>query len=688
MSAILLCLMLTVVGVSAQDTSYTDTFTHWSVSGGQRLVALKPLYGVKSVLTPRSLGVTEDIGVFTDMDRDQDGTIYIMTDASRILRLDTKYRLLGEYTVREFNGAAVDFSGAEGILAVAPGEVYIADTKNARVLHCLDGLVTHTYLLPQSDLIPEGFTFQPVGVARDSRNYLYIVSKGSYYGALLFDPQGGFAGFYGANTVGSSVLTVFGNLWDALTQNDEKRAKTKKSLPYDFSDLCVDQDDFVYTCTGMNANGNLGQIRILSPGGTNILSGSESRNFGESDVAKRLNAPIRQNFCSIATDGDFIFALDKGYGLLYLYDVNGTELCVFGGGRGIGAQEGVFSSACALALAGTDLLVADSLNNTVTVFSVTEYGKLVLSAQQRMLRADYAGAQPLWEQVKAVDSFNRLATIGLGKAALERDDCREAMRYAKEAGDTETYSRALSKIQTAFISQHFLWLFLLALLIIGGVVALLIVSLKRKLVLIKNARLRTMLSCSIHPFSSFYDIKYRGQGSLALAIAAAVLFYLTSVISVIFSDFRYTSFDATTYNALFSVVETVGVIVLWSVANWAISTLQQGKGRLKEVFVVTMYATVPLTVYHLISTPLTHMLASSDSTLLSGLNILAMILTGVILCVGMMVIHDFSFPRFLFTAFLTVLLMLLIVFVLFMIGILLSQFFSFIVTIVTEASQW
>lgn len=135
-------------------------------------------------------------------------------------------------------------------------------------------------------------------------------------------------------------------------------------------------------------------------------------------------------------------------------------------------------------------------------------------------------------------------------------------------------------------------------------------------------------------------------------------------------------------------MQTVGLILLWSVANWGVSTLQQGNGRLKEVFVVTAYSTLPLILYNLISTPLTHLMASANGTMISGLHTLALILTGIMLCVGLMTIHDFSFPRFLFTAFIAVLLMILIVFVLFMVGILLSQFYSFISGIVIEAMHW
>lgn len=85
----------------------------------------------------------------------------------------------------------------------------------------------------------------------------------------------------------------------------------------------------------MNSDGNVGQLRMLSPGGTNILEGSDTANYGEPDVVKRLNNVIRQNFSGIQADGrGFIYALDATYGLIYIYDTDSNLIAAFGGGRG------------------------------------------------------------------------------------------------------------------------------------------------------------------------------------------------------------------------------------------------------------------------------------------------------------------------------------------------------------------
>ena len=682
----IVCLLLAALPVAAGSAGATDTFTHRTGSGADKAVTMRPVYEVAATVDLRSLGLDSIVGAFRDIACDADGNAYLLTDGSAVIAFDRNGKLLRRYTFTDASGAAADYSGAEGIWVCSAKEFYIADTQHARVLHIVDDIVVKEYPLPQSDLIPDDFTFQPSKVAVDSKGYLYVVSKGSYNGALLYAPDGSFAGFYGANTVKGTVLTTLSYIWEKLTQNDEKRANAKKTLPYDFSDITVDENDFVYTCTGTNSDGNVGQLRILSPGGTNILDGSDSRNYGESVTVRRLNIIEEQNFCSVQADErGFIYALDKTFGLIYIYDTNSTLLAAFGGGRGLGEQAGTYRSPVALALADDALYVADSVTGTVTVYGRTAFGDLLLQAQTLTLAGDHAAARPLWEQVRQQDALSRPALDGLARAAYAAGEYDEAQALAREGENAEIYSMALTEKQSAFITANFLWIFPLVAVLIAGIAVLIIFSLKRQIVWIRQPKLRTMLGCVTHPFAGFQKIKYAGMGSLPLAIGATVLLYLTGVVSTVYSDFRYTTFDAATYNALFELGKTAGMIVLWTVANWAVSTLLQGIGRLREVFIVTAYSTLPLIVYDLLAVVLSHTMASANSSVLTGLHTIAIILCGVMLCVGLMTVHDFTFPRVVLTALLTVIMMILIVFVLFMLGILLSQFFGFVSTIALEA---
>ena len=291
----LVCIALLAVPVAAGNSGPTETFTHWTVNGTIKSVPTRPLYEISDVVSYRSMGLTENIGLIMDIECDKEGNTYLLTANSKILSFDVNGNVVKIYTILNAAGAEEKFADAEGIYVVSANEFYIADTKGARVLHVVNDVVVYEYFLPETDLIPDDFTYQPSKVALDSKGYLYVVSKGSYNGALLYDDMGEFVGFYGANTVKGTVLTTLSYFWETLTMNDEKRARMTKTLPYDFSDIYVDNQDFVYTCTGTNKDGNIGQMRRLSPGGTNILVGAESKNFGEPSLSIRLKIRLSQN---------------------------------------------------------------------------------------------------------------------------------------------------------------------------------------------------------------------------------------------------------------------------------------------------------------------------------------------------------------------------------------------------------
>lgn len=670
---------------SAETDSPTYTFTR---SVNEKTVATKAIYNVQSLLDLKQIGTFNETGKIADIESDKNGNLYILTSSGRIFMFNSDFEFVKECFVYE-NNQSVDFSDAEGILVISENEYYIADTVHNRILHISDNTVVQTIADPSSDLIPDDLSFQPSKLAIDANGYIYAVSKGCYYGAFLFTPEGEFASFYGANTVSGSVLTTISNIWNRLTQNDVKRSKTKKVLPYDFSDIFTDEKGFVYTVSGTNSNGDLGQVRMLSPGGSNILLNCDSTNFGESDSVTRLNEKVRQNFCSVTVDENgFIYALDNTYGFIYVYDNRSNLIAAFGGGRGHGTQAGTFVNACSLAFGNNKVYVADSYNQNITVFSRTQFGESYLTAQKFTNESDYTSALPYWEEVINEDSMNYLALKGLANAAYFNADYSSAMDYAKKANDKSLYSAALSQVQTEFYSKHFVWIFPLAIAALIALVLLILISIKKKLTIIKNVQLNTCVSTMYHPFRAFYDIKYRGQGSVVIALVLTALFFLSGAFCTICSDFRYTNFDASVYNIAFQLVQTIGIILLWTVGNWAISSLMGGKGRIKEVFIVTAYATLPLILFNVISTPLSHIIASESSFAISGLKILAYIICGIVLCVGLMTIHEESFTRVLALAFLTVVMMILIVFVVFMIGILLTQCYGFIRDVVSEVIQW
>lgn len=181
-----------------------------------------------------------------------------------------------------------------------------------------------------------------------------------------------------------------------------------------------------------------------------------------------------------------------------------------------------------------------------------------MSAQSKTLSADYKGSKSEWESVIREDSSNQLAMRGLAKAYFAEGDYKTAREYAKAGYDFVTYSQALGKTGSEFINKNFVWIFLLAVAVIGAAVIFTVEASKKKIVLIKNAKVRLLFNTVTHPFDSFNSIKYKNMGSLVIAAVLTVLFYITAVISEMLSDFRFHLVQPAHIKRALQLVKTAG----------------------------------------------------------------------------------------------------------------------------------
>ena len=151
-----------------------------------------------------------------------------------------------------------------------------------------------------------------------------------------------------------------------------------------------------------------------------------------------------------------------------------------------------------------------------------------------------------------------------------------------------------------------------------------------------------------------------------------------------YSGFMFVLFNKSTYNAIFVVLSTIGFAVLFAIVNWAMSTLFEGKGTFKQVLIVVCYSYLPTIFYLLFYTIFSNVFTPDEGLLLNVVYVVCTALRYIILCIGMMTIHEFGFFKFIGIVILTLIGMLIVVFVAFMVVILIQQMFSFIGTIIQE----
>lgn len=693
-------LILIIFGATFTVSAESETYIKVDVPGGvqeQRLS--KEMYNPVCEINAATFGMSEAFKGITDIYyTEQSGILLLCGDNSRLIQISKDYKTAQEISVVNANGQPYDFSGAQGVYSDDKGLIYLSDTINSRILiFGSDGVVTRVIEEPKSELLPDDFHFQPTSIAKDQHGYTYILSLGCYYGALTYTPDYDFMGFYGPNTVKSSALDTLSYLWERLTGTDKKKDFSVKQLPYSFSDFSFDKNGFMVTSTSStNASvfaevTEVGQLKKISHNGANILykrtlqgetQSSSDINFLEPDV---IYGAAGQSIDSIATSDDgYIFALDTGHCRIYIYDSECNLMSAFGGGIGTGDSLGIFIKPVSITLNGNDLLVADINSNSFTVFEPTEYGNCIRQAQSLYLKGDYNEAGEMWEEVLSQNRNCQLAYRGLAMVYYNKGDLDKALEMAEIACDYAVYDLAWNKIISQFVAKYFAVIVLVLAVIIVLIILVVRNFKKNNKKLITNPKLKLLFQTPFHPFNSFDDLKYKNMGSWKIAIALTILFYIGSVLNVTSSGFLFSNTLLRNYNSLFTLFASVGLILLWSICNWLVCSMFEGKGSFKDVYVSTSYCLMPWIIFLFLKVILTNFLPLATSGLIGGIEVVILIYTFFMLAIAMIKVHDYDFFKFLLTGLVILFFMILVVFVILMCGILAEQFISFIADIYEE----
>ena len=660
-----------------------DTYSYWTdYSNKDKTMAYsKPMYEAKLVIDSRHLG-TDPFNDVKDICSDEENNVYLLdSGASKVYVLNENYEL--SYVINQivYNNEVLNILGATGIF-VKNQQIYIADTKNARVLVLdLNGQVIHNLSLPESHLIPDDFNYSPIRIAVDSRDYMYIASDGSYYGALVYSPKMEFLGFFGANTVALSTSDAISNLIKRIFSNDAKKEAAVLALPFQFNDFAVGPKDFVYTVTGFTGTKDLsyGQVKKLNPGGRDVL-GKDDFNFAD-DSSTLVKA---QSLTAIDVDNEgFFYVLDNSYGRIFWYDDESNLISVFGS-IGSESQVGTFSYATSLTVNGTDVLISDSQGKTITVFSNTEYGTAVRKAQIKTLNDDFEDAIDEWQAIIKIDANNQLAYRGLAKAYYTMGDYSKALEFSKMGTDRETYANAFVKLRTVFLEKWFTLIFIGILVVLAAIWWLIKCKRKQGIKLIKNEKFKVMTSSIAHPFEAFRLVKEKDKGSVLIASVLLAIFYVVTALNDTAAGFAFNKFDPANYNSFYILLSTIGLVFLFVISNWLVCVLLGGIGKIKEIYIVTCYSLIPIIFGTTVGLVLTHFLSPDEYVFTVILQAVCIIYTFFMLAIGIIKVHDYEFGKFIGTTILTFIAMLIIVFLIFLVLLLAQQMFGWISTAYLE----
>ena len=144
------------------------------------------------------------------------------------------------------------------------------------------------------------------------------------------------------------------------------------------------------------------------------------------------------------------------------------------------------------------------------------------------------------------------------------------------------------------------------------------------------------------------------------------------------------------YNVPLDMLKQVAIVVLpvmlFTLANYSITTLTEGKGSFKDIFMVTCYSLMPLIIFQVVTPILTHVMSLNELTYLTIIDFTGYAWTGLMLLLCIQEIHEYSLKKMFSTIVLTVIGAAIIIFVALLFFSLLQELGSFIYSLYREFS--
>lgn len=658
-----LVFVLFSINVSAAESSQIfDTYIYGNgtETGNGDPIEIPAAFTLQAVLSGHHLGV----GNLSDIsDLFCDGNSFYLCDSgnNRVLVLDLNLKIQSILSNFQNNGSKDAFNNPTGVFSNGE-QLVICDSGNQRILvFSVKNLMLQRVLeKPDISILRDSsgeYIYSPQKAVIDHAGRFYVIAANINQGVIRLDENGKFISFIGAPTVVPKVTEL---LWRKFATKAQK-SRLQQYVPTEYVSLLIDEDGFLYATSKTSANNAL--VRLNSSG-TNILP--DIRYFGDSSQAtyEENAAPY---FADVAVDetGN-CYVLDSNQGKIYTYDAEGQLLYAFGTNA---FQKGAFYSASAIEYYGDHLYVTDQNKGTVTVFSMTPFAKVIKQANAFYRQGKNEQAREAFMKVRSYCSDYLPAIVAVSSIDLQSGKTIDALAQMKQIRDRENYNKLFERVRNAFIRNYFVYVLIGLALVIGAVlIARKILKKSSRLSVVWESRLYNEYCYSrytmFHPFDGFWDLKHEKKGGMPAALLILGLFTLCYGVRAQFSGYIVTGTISSEINMVFECAMILLPILFWIIANWCFTTLMDGKGTLKDIFVYTCYSLKPYIVFSLPLFLLSHVLTAEEAMFYTVFNSVSIIWTLALFFFGMITIHDYSLSKGVVATLLTVIGICLIIFIL------------------------
>lgn len=379
-------------------------------------------------------------------------------------------------------------------------------------------------------------------------------------------------------------------------------------------------------------------------------------------------------------------------------------------------------------------------------YLLDENGNIALDAEGSPIVKQY-GAETYWQQVVKMNTNYELAYLGIGKALLMRGEYKEAMSYFKLAHNATYYSKAYSEYRDQILSKNFSWIMTAIILLVVVFITLSYrshlkkrnqalavaqalnaekaaalashtlssttseeekkidnseqnsendpptnqkakkINWKKIISKIKGFFHETIgfpLYILTHPVQGFNEFKTDKKGKMWVAIVILLAYVLMEILAYQYEGIIINKNNPHDFNSIRILIYGVIPPIVLAAANWSVTTLLDGKGKLKEIFMMICYSLLPVTLLGFLNIILSNVMTLDEAQFITLIKIVAWALTGYMVFMGLVVIHEYGMGKTIWSVLLTILATLIIAFIALLIFDLAQQMYGFVYSLYRE----
>jgi len=187
-----------------------------------------------------------------------------------------------------------------------------------------------------------------------------------------------------------------------------------------------------------------------------------------------------------------------------------------------------------------------------------------------------------------------------------------------------------------------------------------------------------------HPFEGYEDLRWKKAYNMKVAMVIVALFFIVTIADQVLTGFLHNYTMVKVFNIVPIIIQSIVLFFTWVIGNWALCTLFNGEGTMRNICVNTAYALVPYIIGKVVNIILSNCLTRDEYMFLNFVTYITVGYSILLLFSGMKTVHQYNFWQTILSMLFTIVAMVIIIILTVLLVSLFQQVYLFVYAIYTE----